>query len=1035
MNAVRTGAALLAFTLTLGAHAQNLLPNPGFTEGTATPAGWHLADGPGEWLRPATDSNRSVRVTGTGDDQSVWRTDPLPLRPGGLYVLRFRGRRVGDASGGTAVAGTSRINRDFPMDATWREYRFVFRQPDDAGSDFVRLGQWHVKGAVEFDDAELLPVLTSHSHVSGAGDAELRAGADERIEAGRYRFAPDFGWAGANGHRPLVRATAAFNSDRWVFSPGSEVVYGFRLPSQVQTNARLAVAINHHVAGTLEVEAGHDGAAWTRLAVFGATHRGGSIEIPPGLLPATNLLVRLRTPDAATSLQVNRCEYDAALAGAPIQRVEGRTDFLELLRCDPAVSVSGFRLYTARGQGRLQLNLSARLALTNRLDLERELWGPTVESVPGSKQTLTNHPGTGSFATCPLVRAAAPGDHELRFALRTRPDRTLLETRVMARLGHLDDPRAGWRVSATNDLAVWWAESGWKLSRTGQAPGPEVPVRPVTLALARGEYEAAQVFIRPAADHQLVSVSAPDLRGPGGAASGITVRTDELAYVEVTRPTDATCEPGWHPDPLPPLALPRDLEAGLNLPLWLTVFVPRETLPGDHAGELVLRFRRGTDEITLPVPLAVHVYDFELPRETHLRSALGLGSGEINRYHKLTRREDRVAVFEKYLQNFAEHRISPYSFYDYAPIDVRFEGDGPNKQARVDFTAFDAAASRWLGVRSADGLLSSNPSGAGSPFNLFQLPLRGMGGGTFHSRHLGELEGFQEGTPEHARLFRDYLGQVERHLRAKGWLDQAFTYWFDEPDPKDYAFVVAGQQRIKAAAPGLRRMMTEQPEPELMGHVDIWCGLTPEWTPEKVRARRDAGEEVWWYICTAPKAPYVTEFIDHPGTELRLWPWQSWQYGVTGILIWATLYWHSPEAYPEALQDPWQDPMSWVTSYGTPKGTRSPWGNGDGRFLYPPRRDPNAAKDPCLDGPINSIRWEHLRDGMEDYEYFWLLDQEVKRLEAAGADAALVAAARALLVVPDNVSKDLTHFTTDPRPLLEHREKVARMIERLRQIR
>ncbi len=61
-----------------------------------------------------------------------------------------------------------------------------------------------------------------------------------------------------------------------------------------------------------------------------------------------------------------------------------------------------------------------------------------------------------------------------------------------------------------------------------------------------------------------------------------------------------------------------------------------------------------------------------------------------------------------------------------------------------------------------------------------------------------------------------------------------------------------------------------------------------------------------------------------------------------------------------------------------------------------------------------------------------LLDQEVKRLEKAGSDSALRSAAKALLVVPGQVSRDLTHFTTDPRLLLEHRDRVARMIEQLR---
>lgn len=136
-------------------------------------------------------------------------------------------------------------------------------------------------------------------------------------------------------------------------------------------------------------------------------------------------------------------------------------------------------------------------------------------------------------------------------------------------------------------------------------------------------------------------------------------------------------------------------------------------------------------------------------------------------------------------------------------------------------------------------------------------------------------------------------------------------------------------KRIKAAAPGVRRMLTEQPEKELFGHVEIWCGLTPQWTLERVRARRDAGEEVWWYICTGPKAPYVTEFIDHPGTELRLWPWQSWQHGVSGLLIWATIYWNSSAAFPPPkLQDPWADPMSYVSGYDFKPGHVGYWGNG-----------------------------------------------------------------------------------------------------------
>ncbi len=171
-----------------------------------------------------------------------------------------------------------------------------------------------------------------------------------------------------------------------------------------------------------------------------------------------------------------------------------------------------------------------------------------------------------------------------------------------------------------------------------------------------------------------------------------------------------------------------------------------------------------------------------------------------------------------------------------------------------------------------------------------------------------------------------------------------------------------------------------------------------------------------------------------PGTELRLWPWQSWQYGVQGILIWETLYWTSPAAFPAPkLQDPWTDPMSYSSGYGEKPGDIGYWGNGDGRFLYPPRRDAAADQTPCLDGPINSVRWENLRDGMEDYEYFWLLQQAMRRELARHGETELVETARELLKVPADVSQDTTHFTTDPRVILAQRDRVARMIERLRE--
>ena len=66
--------------------------------------------------------------------------------------------------------------------------------------------------------------------------------------------------------------------------------------------------------------------------------------------------------------------------------------------------------------------------------------------------------------------------------------------------------------------------------------------------------------------------------------------------------------------------------------------------------------------------------------------------------------------------------------------------------------------------------------------------------------------------------------------------------------------------------------------------------------------------------------------------------------------------------------------MGWTSGYSTPDGQKRAWGNGDGRFVYPPveAADGNPGR-PILEGPVDSIRWEMLRDGIEDYEYLAIL--------------------------------------------------------------
>jgi hypothetical protein len=496
----------------------------------------------------------------------------------------------------------------------------------------------------------------------------------------------------------------------------------------------------------------------------------------------------------------------------------------------------------------------------------------------------------------------------------------------------------------------------------------------------------------------------------------------EVRYVNITHPTDKSSVPGLWPDPLPQLKGPIELEANKNQPFWVRVKVPRKAPAGVYTGGIHLIGQN----YSANVRLRVRVYDFVLPDRMTCTTAFGFSTSNVFRYQKLSDSQHRRQVLDKYWANLSAHHISPYNPAPLDRLTVTWpkapESIEPEQLKPVfDWTPWDKAMERGIDYYH---------------FNSFRLSIPGLGGGTFHSRREPELLGFSEDTPHYKAAFNAYCREIQEHLREKGWLDEAFIYWFDEPAPKDYEFVMNGFAKLKRAASDINRMLTEQVEPNLIGGPNIWCPVSYNYKHEPAEQRRKYGEKFWWYVCTGPKAPYCTLFIDHPGTELRVWLWQSWKRKIDGILVWQTNYWTSSAAYPdrEHPQNPYEDPMGWRSSYSTPKGAKRPWGNGDGRFIYPPLAAADAhPTEPVLDGPVESVRWEMLRDGIEDYEYLAILS----RLLKAKKDKLTPQQRKkytALLDVPESITTNMKTFTKDPAPIEARRNQIARVIAKLNRL-
>ena len=983
--------AALCLTV-LSAVGDEPLANGDFRKGQDSPTSWSLSGGKGRWV-----DGHILEVTGNGSDSNHWRCDHR-FTPEALGYFEVRVRQV-DGTGG-AMVGPAFANRDLHgLSDQWQWHGFAFRVPDGVTSSYVRLGQWHASGTIQFDAARLSPALPVHRSVGG-----LLLGTGESIRGGEYSFQGVFNGETGNYHRTLAAATASFNSDRWCLGGKDEIVYCFGLPGQRFVSGRIGFVVNYHMRGACQAEVSTDGRSWQTLATIDKVGAAGA-ALPESMLPVEVFCLRLRGAEKTSSFQINRVEFQGRLS-KPLPDAEGQTAIAVTER--PSAKLA-FQEMTLEGDsGSLMGAISVKAfnpdpsAVSTTLHGLVDKGGPEAESLPSHRLEIPAH----QAAKCRLeLPAQKPGDHTLTLVLRAgKAGET--EARLTFRVPNYYRCDYGQLLTSGNGKAsLWWCEAAHKVPRKRALPSKRSDA--VQLSAAKNDCEAVQIVVTPTEPLRGLTATASAMSGPQGAAiSADRVDVLRVHYHFVDHPTDRTGVRDFWPDALPPLRKPFDVAAGQNQPLWVLVRVPANAMAGDYSGTVALR----AEGFSADVPLRLHVWNYALPERNHLETAFGLSAPMIWRYHQVKTDDDKRRVFDMYMESFRQHRISPYDPVPLDPFRVKFLPKANPPCAEIDFSAFDQAMERAVNTFH---------------ITTFRLPIQGMGGGTFQGRHEPTILGFGEDTPEYQAMFASLVRQLEDHLRRKGWLQMAYIYWFDEPEPKDYEFVRKGMERIKKYAPGLRSMLTEEPGDALAGPIDIWCPVSHNYNHEKADQRRKQGDIFWWYVCCGPKAPFATLFIDHPAVELRTWLWQTWQRGIVGNLVWESNYW---TARGDRAQNPYEDPMGYVSS-STPEEHRY-WGNGDGRFLYPPESAAVPGVGPVVEPPVSSIRWEMLREGIEDYESLWLLRDLIARRRSE-LPAAEVRRLEGLLAVPTSITADMTTFSTDPSAIYAHRAAVAEAIERL----
>jgi hypothetical protein len=459
----------------------------------------------------------------------------------------------------------------------------------------------------------------------------------------------------------------------------------------------------------------------------------------------------------------------------------------------------------------------------------------------------------------------------------------------------------------------------------------------IRLSAARGEWEAAQIVVRSASVVRHLEVKATPLASRAGHLAG--PRLYRVGYIDVKIPSNIESRPGRWPDPLIPdvdayvgekrRAFPFDLPANESHAIWVQLFVPHDARPGRYAGSLEVS---GADVPTVRVAIEVEVFPFELPKSASLPVSFGLSGRALGRGHPGVSEADIKALLYRYGVSALRHRVSLHGG-SMEPPDFAATPTGMT----LNFAAYDAEVGPFL-----DGTADRGGPAEGARYMAIDLRVPYRLAGDERKR---------------------YVRALVEHLRKHGWLDRVFAYLADEPRKEQLPALKQRGLDLLDAAPEVWRLATTEPIPLLVNAVNLFCPTVYRVEgkePAPVLPPPQKGERRWWYhACMSHGCNIVggVEFtgwpsyvLDAPPVAQRIFEWMTFQRGMEG-----ELYYNTVEAYLVGI-DPW-------------KGSHLHGGNGDGTLFYPGRPSEIGGH---TDIPVESLRLERIRDGLEDYEYLKL---------------------------------------------------------------
>ncbi|GAA0591657.1 hypothetical protein GCM10009001_04730 [Virgibacillus siamensis] len=375
-------------------------------------------------------------------------------------------------------------------------------------------------------------------------------------------------------------------------------------------------------------------------------------------------------------------------------------------------------------------------------------------------------------------------------------------------------------------------------------------------------------------------------------------------------------------------------------PIWFTFHIPKSANPGEYSGEITIE--TGDDKkITYNLQVTINDVAIPDPQDYEFNLDVWMNPNAIAAAYDVEpwKSEEHWDLIKKYFKDLASSGQDTITttiiqnpwlvgWNDWKPQTatgydtmVKWRYDGENWE--FDYSIFDRYVQTGL------------EAGVGPHITAYSLlTFRGKQRITYLDERTGEVvtKRMEAGDPFWREAWTAFLNDFSDHLKRKGWLNQTYLA-FDERPPEITSKAI---DLLKDAAPEFLDQ-TQMAGTEKVGKyaqnlslaIDSLGKVTDEW----IKQRREAGKTTTYYVWAGDHHPNTLSFS--PAVESRMMAWISADKKLDGFLRWAYNSW------PKNVYD---NPVYAFTQ-------------GDEYFVYPGKK-----------GPMSSIRWELLKEGIEDYE-------------------------------------------------------------------